>query len=160
MTLLQAIILVGNAVLAISMLFMLRVQRKQREAIKDVSNAVLRGHRAVEDVIKAESELNKRFERLIGLYQKQVIDGKVAQKMAERAYSLAGSGVLGVGQIQKALSTRPPRHSYEQALKNRSVLEDLAKREDESIDWLEPTLTEEEREILEDARRRFNGRAQ
>jgi Holliday junction resolvase len=108
------------------------------------------------ELLKAQQEIGKAVERLAGLHNKLIIEGKVASKMAERAYSLGGSAVLGVSQVQKALSVTKPRQTVEQATKNRLILEKLAKEGSEALDFLEPTLSEEERDILEDVRKRFN----
>ena len=82
---------------------------------------------------------------------KALIRGAIAEKFAERAFSLASSANIGVVALQKTLQTRPRVPSRENLLRN-----ELAKREVDSLfqpsgsfDWLRPILSDEENDLLD-----------
>jgi len=85
-----------------------------------------------------------------GKLDKYYINAKIAEKMAERSFTMASTASLGVIALQKALAT--PRYLSKDALKRN----ELAKREvdkifsnDGKLEYLRDFATDEEREVLD-----------
>lgn len=86
-----------------------------------------------------------------GLLDKMYIRAVIAEKTAEKAFSLASASSLGVMALQKSLAVPRP------LTKTQLVQNELAKKQvdglfsqEGSFDWIRPLLSEEENAILDD----------
>jgi hypothetical protein len=116
---------------------------------------------------KKESDIYEALEEQIGALRHSLyslsgkVDGliiaaKVAEKMADRAFTMASSANVANGIIQRALHSRPPGLGKSQQLKDqvaRKKLEDLFGRDE--MEFLKPLLSEEELELLEEAQEKM-----
>jgi hypothetical protein len=123
---------------------------------------------AVWRVSKKKQNLEVRFpviqnnQKLKGRIDKIHITAKVAEKFAERAFNMASASNLAVVALQRTLAT-PRILTKEQGVKNL-----LAKKEVDELftnkgmmDWLKPTMSDEELDLLEKAEEhhaKFNGK--
>lgn len=107
---------------------------------------------------------NNELKKAIGHANKAVIAAKIAEKMAERAFSLASSANVGVGLLSKSLVTRPKWISKSQAVKDEVVQKQVENLfGEDTSEWIKPLLDDDELSILEEAKRqtekaRKNGR--
>lgn len=148
---------IETALIVILFWLFYRGNREFKAAQKE--NALLHSHalKTAECLVVGQNSLKEASARIAGILNQQIIQGKVSQKMSERAFVLGNSANLACAILQKSLSVKRPQ-TMEQAIKNQAVLAQLAKENEEMIDWMEPTLNEEERGILDDIRRRANGK--
>lgn len=89
--------------------------------------------------------------KIKGLMESSLRKAAIAEKFAERAFSLASTANLGVVALQKTLQTRPRLVTKESSTRN-----ELAKKEVDSLfggtgnfDWLRPVLSDEENDLLD-----------
>jgi len=92
------------------------------------------------------------FKRLDGRLTQVQVKTKMAEKVADRANTLASSANIGVAILQRGFQIKKLPNTPLQDEKNRRVLSQLTKDNADIVDWLEPSLTEEERKIVEFAR--------
>ena len=85
-----------------------------------------------------------------------IIAAKVAEKTADRAFTMASSANVATGIVQRALSSRGPVLTKTQEFKDhiaRKKLEDLFGKDE--MEFLKPLLSEEELELLEEAQEKM-----
>lgn len=126
-------------------------QKALYSEFKDFVKILKLNEEALYMLLQSQKDLNGVVTSFSGQVKKTHMECRIATKFAERANSLASSANIGVAILQRSLSVKKP-NTAEQASKNRFVLSELAKKNDEAVDWLEPVLSEEEREIVEFAR--------
>lgn len=149
------------AVLFTYCLILLKIEGQQKafySHVKDLYKIIKINEEVVSLLLEGQKELKRSIEVLTGISQKTQVDARVATKFSERANSLASSANIGVAILQRGLTVKKPTQTAEQNLKNRHILTELAKKDDETVDWMEPILSEEEREIVNFARTR-NGKS-
>lgn len=105
------------------------------------------------ELLVGQHKLSKMLDCVEGQLKKAQIDSRIATKFAERANTLASSANIGVAILQRGMAPRRSVVSQEQDLKNKVVLSRLAKENEDIADYFEPILSDEEREILEFARK-------
>ena len=92
-----------------------------------------------------------------GLTEQAVRKAAIAEKFAERAFSLASTANLTCMYLQKSLATRPPFVSHQKQLQNEVIQAEVQKavggttQDMAGFDWLYPVLSEEERDIVDKA---------
>lgn len=91
-----------------------------------------------------------------GLGQQTLIKAKIAEKLADRAFSLASSANLAVMHLQRILQTRPKIFKKEELVLNeiaqQKVMETVGGSPNYAgFDWLYPILSQEERDVLDNA---------
>lgn len=126
-------------------------QKALYSEFKDFVKILKLNEEALYMLLQAQKDLNDVVTSFSGQVRKTHTEARIATKFAERANSLASSANIGVAILQRSLSVKRPQ-TAEQAAKNRFVLSELAKKNDEAVDWLEPLLNDEEREIVDFAR--------
>jgi hypothetical protein len=109
--------------------------------------------------IKAFRNIEKELYGKLDSFQVKV---KLAEKLADRAFSLASSANLGLVALSRTLAVRPVYASKKQMVKN-----ELAQKQTEEaifgvkkpeevdysqVDWMYAALDDEEREIVDSAR--------
>jgi hypothetical protein len=89
-----------------------------------------------------------------GIAESSLIQSKIAEKFAERAFNLASSANLGVVALQKSLA-QPRLLTKTQLNQNAVAKNDIDKlfTTQGGMDWLRPILSDEELEILDEAER-------
>lgn len=81
----------------------------------------------------------------------------IAEKFAERAFSLASTANLSCMYIQKSLATRPAFVSHQKQLQNEIIQTEVQKaiggttQDMAGFDWLYPCLSDEERDLIDKA---------
>jgi len=81
----------------------------------------------------------------------------IAEKFAERAFSLASTANLSCMYLQKSLATRPAFVSHQKQLQNEVIQAEVQKavggttQDMAGFDWLYPCLSEEERDLIDKA---------
>lgn len=101
------------------------------------------------------------FERLFpkpqkpkdGLLEKAIRRAAVAEKLADRAFSLASTASLGVLALQKTLAVRPRIVSEDQRKRNelaKAKLDELFGNSG-GFEWFRPILSDEELDVLDKA---------
>lgn len=106
-----------------------------------------------DDLYDKYEGLQRRIEKTKGQVAKSHISAKIAEKTADRAFTLASSANLGVVALQKTLQT-PRLVNKEQAQRNQLAKNDIDKlfsTENGNLDWLKPILSDEDLEIVEKA---------
>lgn len=100
-----------------------------------------------------ERKLWKRYKKaLSGIAAQARIEGKVAEKIAYRAFNMASTANLGIIALQKTLP-KVRIHTKQEKEQMEAVRAEIDKLfgADEPNDWLYPVLSEEERDVLEKA---------
>jgi hypothetical protein len=121
-----------------------------------VSHFSLRRRREIKHLHFSESMDRRDLNRAIGLAQKAILQSRIAEKMAERAFTLSSSANVATSILSKSLGTRPKFISKEQLVKDEVVKEQLADLfgKDEA-EYLKPLLDDDEVELLEQARKQY-----
>lgn len=91
-----------------------------------------------------------------GMGTEALIKAKIAEKLADRAFSLASSANLATMHLQRILQTRPKIFKKEELILNEiaqdKVMETVGGSPNYAgFDWLYPILSQEERDILDNA---------
>lgn len=102
-------------------------------------------------------ELAHQQHYLKGILDKTTITAKVSKSIGERAFNLASSANLAVMSVQRTLQVRPAYISRKKQIENEvaqeNVMEAVGGTDDYSgFDWLYPCLSDEERELIDNAR--------
>jgi len=97
---------------------------------------------------------NHELKKSIGQAHKALITAKIAEKTAERAFSLASSANVGVGVLSRALATRPKWISRDQTIRDEVAKKQLGELfgEDQS-EWIKPLLDDDEIALFDEAKR-------
>lgn len=89
--------------------------------------------------------------KLEGKVTKMYIAAKIAEKTADRAFNLASSANLGVIALQKSLAV-PRVITRTQATQNqlaKKTIDELFSGNDDILDFLRPTATDDELEVID-----------
>lgn len=151
--------------LASTALLLIALLLEHRHRIKDEKETVkilCRLQGALELLLGENQRLEQILRKKAGLIEKALTQGRVSEKLAQRAHSMASSTSVSVAILQRAIGakTMPNR---ERVQKNNLTLAQLSKAKESSesseefFELLEPTLSEDERQILSDIRRNTNG---
>lgn len=89
--------------------------------------------------------------RAEGLAQQATIKAKVAEKLAERSFSLASSAVVTLGMIQRTLNVRP-KTDKKTKLQDAAIWRELTSQYGSEADFMFAALNDEERKIVMNAR--------
>lgn len=103
-----------------------------------------------------KKDIKKKQNQVEGLLKQVQIQAKVSSKLSERAFNLSSSANLAVMHLQKSLAVRPAFVPRKKQIANEStqnqVINDVGGAPEHSgFDWLYPVLSEEERELLDNA---------
>lgn len=100
------------------------------------------------------SQQKKHIEKKVkGEVDRALIEAKVAEKLAEKAFNMAGATNLGVLALQRTLQV-PRLFTKDQAKNNliaKKKIDDLFGSQDGLLDLLRPVMTDEEIEIADKA---------
>ena len=104
----------------------------------------------------AEKRCMRAERRFMGEFDSHYIKLKLAEKLADRAFSMASSANVALVAISKAVAIKPPRFSR----KEMSADQVLARKVQaitgaELGEWLAPVLSSEELDILEQAKQAY-----
>lgn len=127
--------------------------QKQREYLWRTRNSYVeasqRWHQQLES--KIWEERKKWKAEVKGGFTKMYISAKIAEKTAERAFNLASSANLGVIALQKSLVV-PRVITRTQATQNqlaKKTIDELFSGNDDILDFLRPTATDDELEVID-----------
>lgn len=104
-----------------------------------------------------EEELKNKYE---GKTTQLLIATKITEKIADRAMSTANSAQVGISVLQRNLPSRRTYPTKHEAQSTKVTLAEMMKSDPEAVEMMLPTLTEEDRDLLDIANRfHENGKA-
>ena len=106
------------------------------------------------EIINLRNRLAKHSGQLKRM-DEQHIKIKVAEKVADKAFTLANSAHVGIAILQRSLPTRKPWVSKQEDTRTKTSLKEMEKQDPDSLEMLLPFLTEQDRELLEIAKSRM-----
>lgn len=134
-----------------SCLISYRTSVRQPARLSNMWRSILEKNAALHDASRKKIHNDVR-----GMLAGQTVSLKLAEKLADRAFSLASSANVGIVALSRSLQTRPKKYKKEEILADEAATKKVGDVFGASMgEWLKPVMSAEEIDVFEAAQQHY-----